>query len=646
MKTNNKFSYNKRSVGIAMSTLLLGASMTLTTSCKDDHFDVASGVSGTGTVWENIQSQENISQFASILKRLPYSKNETQVTGETYADVLNGQQEFTVWAPENGTFDYAYYDSLLNKCSRDVIYDKVEKEFVRNHIARFSKAINGTETERVRLFNAKYAQIDYSKGTIKGSSMSQTNIGANNGVLHVLKAPIPFQPNLYEFLALRPELGPVNEFVKKFETYKLNENTSTQGSVINGVVQWVDSVMDFENPYLTTYSNLNARIDREDSTYVMILPDTAAWNQAALKIENFYKYMPAYSQDNHTFTAEGKDTTVHAEFSRTQVEIDSISRDNVKNAIARKLAFSTNWQFMGAKDLSSIDAIRKIDAAGDSLRATNGLRGTVYKKSGTLTTDDVTRAIEVPNFAKMFGDKDPVEVSNGYAYIIDNYDVIPTDVYLPTLKSSSTTDLESYESKNCVPHYVKSVNYSRIDSIVSDTGVAYVIKNQLVTADMLRMSPKLASSHPAAYFELPQVLSAAYDIKVVVYWNGLPNRFSAEIAVHDGTSEKRLAYKTLDNPDTLATDVDDSSKLLKNRFENRYPYMNPATGEVVYADTVLLAKDYQFKVCYEGIENIYPALCIKSNFTSGYKNTRNRELLIGDIILEPSKNQATKKEDQ
>lgn len=620
--------------------------MTLITSCKDDHFDVASGVSGTGTVWENIQSQENISQFANILKRLPYSKNETQVTGETYADVLNGQQEFTVWAPENGTFDYAYYDSLLNKGTRDSIYNVVEKEFVRNHIARFSKAINGTESERVRLFNAKYAQIDYSKGTIKGAVMSQTNIGANNGVLHTLKAPIPFQPNLYEYLAQRPELSSINEFVKKFETYKLNENTSTQGSVINGVVQWVDSVMDFENPYLTTYSNLNARIDREDSTYVMIIPNNVAWDTAVHRIEKFYRYMPAYSQDNHTFTAEGKDTTVHAEFSRTQVEIDSISRDNVKNAVARKLAFSTNWQFMGAKDLSSIAAIKKIDQTGDSLRATNGLRGTVFKKSGTLTSDDVTRAIEVSDFAKMFGGQDPIEVSNGYAYIINDYDLIPRDVYMPTLKSSSTTDLESYESKNCVPHYVKSVNYSIIDPIVSDTGVAYVAKNYLVTADMLRMSPKLASSHPAAYFKLPQVLSGRYDIKVVVYWNGQPNRFSAEIAVHDGSSDKRLAYKTLNNPDTLATDVDDPSKRLNNRFENRFPHMNPATGEMVFADTVLIAKDYLFQVCYEGVENIYPALCLKSNFTSGYKNTRNRELLIGDIILEPSKNQSRKEEDQ
>ena len=83
------------------------------TSCADDHFDINPSVSGRNTLWENISSNEDLSEFADILQRVKYSKSEGITTVETYADLFSNNQTFTVWAPKNGSFDYEKYDALL-----------------------------------------------------------------------------------------------------------------------------------------------------------------------------------------------------------------------------------------------------------------------------------------------------------------------------------------------------------------------------------------------------------------------------------------------------------------------------------------------------------------------------------------------------
>ena len=80
---------------VAVAFLATGA---LFTACSDwdDHYDAGKAVEGTATstIWENISSNVNLSQFADLIRK----------TG--YDDVLNTSQTFTVWAPLNGTFDY------------------------------------------------------------------------------------------------------------------------------------------------------------------------------------------------------------------------------------------------------------------------------------------------------------------------------------------------------------------------------------------------------------------------------------------------------------------------------------------------------------------------------------------------------------
>lgn len=59
-------------------------------ACSDDHFDVSPSLSGKATIWEEIKSNPDLSEYKDILENVYYSQTEEKVTPQTYADVLNG----------------------------------------------------------------------------------------------------------------------------------------------------------------------------------------------------------------------------------------------------------------------------------------------------------------------------------------------------------------------------------------------------------------------------------------------------------------------------------------------------------------------------------------------------------------------------
>ena len=108
-------------------------------ACADwnDHYDADTSLLDTqhATLWQNISQNENLSQFASLLKKAGYD------------EVLNATQTYTVWAPVNGTFDYETLASLSS--------DRLLKEFVENHIARNNYPASGAVDQRVYTLNEK-----------------------------------------------------------------------------------------------------------------------------------------------------------------------------------------------------------------------------------------------------------------------------------------------------------------------------------------------------------------------------------------------------------------------------------------------------------------------------------------------------------
>ncbi len=66
-------------------------------------------------------------------------------------------------------------------------------------------------------------------------------------------------------------------------------------------------------------------------------------------------------------------------------------------------------------------------------------------------------------------------------------------------------------------------------------------------------------------------------------------------------------------------------------FENRPPRIE--NGQLVYVDSILVAKDFEFPVCYYGLNDAYATLRLNSYVTSRQTSQYSREMWIDQIVL-------------
>ena len=123
-------------------------------ACSDDHYDiVVSGETEGKTIWQNIQENEDLSEFASVLSATSYLKSDmdfpsaTGAAKMTYAEFLNSPQSFTVWAPKNGSFEVAAMLAQLEEIKSLYATDRMAAtkaeyifatQFLGQHIARIN----------------------------------------------------------------------------------------------------------------------------------------------------------------------------------------------------------------------------------------------------------------------------------------------------------------------------------------------------------------------------------------------------------------------------------------------------------------------------------------------------------------------------
>ena len=102
-----------------IGTMMLAVGMLTAVSCSefnDYNKEVADAIpSGNQTLWQNIQQNTQLTQFASILQKAGYDEK------------LNTTHYYTVWAPMDGTYDANAIMQLSNKA--------LLSQFVKNHIA-------------------------------------------------------------------------------------------------------------------------------------------------------------------------------------------------------------------------------------------------------------------------------------------------------------------------------------------------------------------------------------------------------------------------------------------------------------------------------------------------------------------------------
>lgn len=551
--------------GVLGAAVIAGCSAC--TDTIDDHYGVSDGVA-TQTLWQQIVAQPDLSDFAKVLESVHYYDNETKASSLTYKDILQQNNKLTVWAPVNGTFNV---DSLLTAAQNDEY--NVDHRFIRNHVNTFARSVSGVEKDSITMLNTKMNVLDNGTRTFKGVNIIESNIPATNGMLHKLDHQVAFLNNLYEYMQTTPQLSSLYKYFHDRDTTYLSEALSVQGGIVNGEVTWADSVMITESKAFNssfqyrgeTWNGIWANLKDEDSTYVMIMPTNAGWEKAMAKTFPYFKYMsfPYANKENSTTNPE-------------TVNPDTMQNNQALMSIVNRLVFSPNRQ----KDYTLEDF-----GHTDSLFTTRG------------------EVVDTPYCNRIFEGITPIELSNGYAYLANDY------------KYNVASDIEVEG---------ESVNYLYNDGILVSTKVNTAtvlnsarnpkIKGSIGGGAYAYTVPLTTNTATNIAYRLPDILSAKYDIYAVILpeniqdtlnTNPLPLKFAATLNYYNGVTQG-------ETPKSTSNFISDTTKV----------------------DTILLFEDFQFPVAYKGVSGAYPILTLK--VTAGPREinkTYSNSIYLDKIIL-------------
>jgi hypothetical protein len=582
-------------------------------ACTDDwndHYDVNSNTA-TATLWENITARPQLSNFANILKSVKVSKSETRLTNTTYQDLLSSSSTFTIWAPENGTYNA---DSIMALIKAGKTYE-VESSFIKNHIARFNHPAVGTVDEDVTMYNNKVSHFANSSDgyTFKSTAldMSNSNIGSCNGTLHQLKGMAGFKPNLYEFMSTTTGLDSVYNFFKSNEITKFNADASTQGPKVNGQPTYVDSI------FYTTSTVANSLFfypTSEDSLYAMVMPTNAAWNEGLEKTKGLYNYRNTYVQAITSTNEKGEESTTNV---TTTLNADSMQQFQAKYALLKAGVFNARYQY-GAKvsDYNNSAAI-------DSLQTTTYLK--LYNNDpikGMTTASDI------------FDGQNPTEVSNGYAFVVNHWKYRLNQTIMPNIDVyGSGYNVETNSQCYYNPIYVSAGQQNPN------------VSGLLLYNGYLDFVPTTAAANPTATFKIKNVLSGTYDIYAVVVpenitnerlENPKPNLFKATMTYYDDPSKSTTKTATSKQTGNYLRDESVITSDLGSGTVQALDSAGAETDSPVITnkvDSVLLFRDFKFPICYSGLENAYVTLKIQSTISTKQTKLYTREIRINEILF-------------
>lgn len=267
-------------VRLAFATFfIIPASFLVSCAEWDDHYEGDHLGTVDQTLWQQLKSNTQLSDFCQVLEQTKIFRMHKK-TPVSYADLLNSGQSFTVVAPVNGTFNK---DSLLQLVQTAQGDSVVERFFVLNHLSRSLSSIE-QDSKKMPLLNKKHVTME--NGTIEGVNLTSYNLRAKNGILHVAARPLPYQRSLYESLSDKEELSSIGKILRQYEEDYFDANSSVSSGIIEGVPIYVDSVVIERNRMLQQIGLINA----EDSTYWMIAPTTAGWNEAWNEASKYFVY--------------------------------------------------------------------------------------------------------------------------------------------------------------------------------------------------------------------------------------------------------------------------------------------------------------------------------------------------------------------
>lgn len=586
-------------IGLTMLAATLAA-----TSCSDfdDYNEVPAeaSVEATQSLWEAINSREDLTEFAALVKKSGYDKE------------LSSSRFYTVWAPINGKIDskWATLDSAT-----------LRFQFIENHIADYNHYISAPVNDRIRTVNEKSYTFAGTRdmATFGDISIFKSNIAGVNGVMHLLDGEAVYRPNLYEYLKSEEDNNTLAAYVMGYENEILDEKNSVLGPIIDGIQTYEDSVMVITNAYT---DRINALLSDEDSTYTMIIPTNEAWDEAYSKIKSTVNY------GNGTIksTCHYMDNVTHRTVEVTAgVDAAYLSDSLAKRYLTDHLVFSnTNnynkWLISGAGP-----------ALNDTLYST--------RKNKFSAPWNVLESQQ----------GEPIKMSNGEGRIVSELNYSPWEWYKPVL---GTVNYAAYQNFS-VPRNV-TVRSLREDlsNTVQFPGTYYGMEYSNL---YFTLFDGTLTSDRNVFFNLIGARSAGYRVYCIVVppdadldhasYEPEPEMkqslFNASLSYYNPTTGKISDHYFLrTSPDGTTKKPSASSATRVGETEGDYAFYN----ELDRIDAVYLG-DFTFPASYYNIQSgdlskdqiCCPTLTITAPRQSkDAKENYTRALRIAGIVLIPT----------
>lgn len=587
---------------------LLGAAVLLGfTACTDDHFDIQpSTVSGSNTIWQNVEANADLDSVAMILRRCKVMKSQTDKSAkQTYAELLATSQQLTAWLPKNGTFNAKQYldelDSAAVLRAKDEMagtraeYD-VANRFARNHIARFNYESNMGE-QRIALMNSKIVNYNAGEGTFNGVKLdaANANILSSNGMLHVLDGESQFAYNIFERLQVDSRFAKIYGDIDKYNVYTFSSSSSTQGSMNhNGSMEYVDSVWSRTNSLMSD-ARLTYLTD-EDSLYVSVIPTDAAYEAARQKLHGLFKYAKNY---NYAWDASKRDWT-NKGTNALKFNTDSLTTYNVTSRILSASSFSVGYNSEGPVTTSNPQAFLNHVLTADSLNSNASL--VIYNKDkGNVN----------PIFDGQTAD-DAIKASNGYIFAVDNYNYDPSYSFIQKMNINGHNTSQVTGSTSEQAQYVTLNNENQNAEVNVDA---------LGVDNFYYYFPVSGNSQLNIDFKLNNVLSTKYKISIVL----LPNRVNINNirAEEDGTIiEEKPVFDVQIR--------DDKGSVIGKAVKNVSVDQDKVEKKVLW-------EAFEFPYAYFGLPSGYesfPVLRVSMSYAQQRKG-KCKALSIAKVILEP-----------
>lgn len=587
---------------------LLGAAVLLGfTACTDDHFDIQpSTVSGSNTIWQNVEANADLDSVAMILRRCKVMKSQTDKSAkQTYAELLATSQQLTAWLPKNGTFNAKQYldelDSAAVLRAKDEMagtraeYD-VANRFARNHIARFNYESNMGE-QRIALMNSKIVNYNAGEGTFNGVKLdaANANILSSNGMLHVLDGESQFAYNIFERLQVDSRFAKIYGDIDKYNVYTFSSSSSTQGSMNhNGSMEYVDSVWSRTNSLISD-ARLTYLTD-EDSLFVSVIPTDAAYEAARQKLQGLFKYAKSY---NYAWDASKRDWT-NKGTNALKFNTDSLTTYNVTDRILSASSFSVGYNSEGPVTTSNPQAFLNHVLTSDSLNTNVGL--VIYNKDkGNVN----------PIFDGQTAD-DAIKASNGYIFAVDNYNYDPSYSFIQKININGRNTAQVTGSTSEQAQYVTLDNENQNAEVNVDA---------LGVDNFYYYFPVSGNSQLNIDFKLNRVISTKYKISIVL----LPNRVNINNirTEDDGT--------VIEEKPVFDVQIrDDKGSVIGKAVKNVSVDQNKVEKKVLW-------EAFEFPYAYYGLPSGYesfPVLRISMSYAQQRKG-KCKALSIAKVILEP-----------